>query len=935
VSKVACMPSLRLALAGLAASAVAAPLALAVPVATAAAAPGDPVDVRTGDTPETTVFPNDRFTVPDAAQLTGKRVSLPVPTCTEATRSTCEALEILNTTDGFDLQPRFFIPFTGDIDVATVTPQSLYVEGPAGRVGLQELTFDPALDVLAARTREQLPEQTPHTLVITPFVRDTTGRSIAGEVRVPFTTMSGTTELDRIRKALDDGSAYAAAGIADREASFTQPNPGDAFPVASPVTTVFPPTSAESITRRDQKTTDPKVLSDSRVPNLSVNRVGCYAFGSFESPQFAREDATITPTATTRTPPVVGKQRTGFALIVPAGTPPAGGWPVAVYGPGFTRSYFDLFVTSDNNAAAGIATIATNPLGHGFGPASQVAVGGPGGATFLSYGRGKDLNGDGEITASEGSQPATSVALDNNGDVASEEPSPNQIHGLRGGLIQTTVDNMALVRTVEAGIAVPNCPLGGGTAPLRTTEIDYYGLSFGGIYGTMLMGTDPHVKDALLNVGGGPIVDIARLSAFRPLLASTLRTSKPSLTNGGPGRDGFTESWPLPHDAAIIDPFPGAMPIQRYLSYATWYGRPGGPETYAPLLRKDPRNGEKNVLYQVAFGDATVPNVTSGNIIGAGELLDRVTYYRNDRTPTASRNPHGFLADPTVFGRQMAQAQLTSFLSSGNVTDPDSRGSVFEVPIANPDNLQCLHYPHPQTGQGAFGQPGQGPFSGSNGPPAAGECPPRPLDNPQARAIDDACPQGRVPADSRRDDDGNTHDRSIDCMVWWEIASGTSSTEYDPEVEVTRAQMARFVANLVDRSGGDLPTDVPDAFTDDDGDFHEVSINRLAAAGIISGKDGDRYAPSERVNRGQMAKFLVLAYEFVSDRSLTDAGDYFGDDENSTQESNINKAAEAGFSSGRDGEYQPNGTVRRDAMASFLARTLDLLVEEGTTPPKG
>jgi hypothetical protein len=31
------------------------------------------------------------------------------------------------------VQPRFFIPFTGDIDVATVTPESVYVRGrPAG-----------------------------------------------------------------------------------------------------------------------------------------------------------------------------------------------------------------------------------------------------------------------------------------------------------------------------------------------------------------------------------------------------------------------------------------------------------------------------------------------------------------------------------------------------------------------------------------------------------------------------------------------------------------------------------------------------------------------------------------------------------------------------------------------------------------------------------
>jgi hypothetical protein len=583
--------------------------------------------------------------------------------------------------------------------------------------------------VLAARTREQLPEQTRHVLVITRSVRGTDGRPLADDVRVPFTTMSATTELARLRAALDDGSAYRAAGIASRQASFTQPNPGDAFPVEGEVTTVFAPTAAELITRNDQRTTSTasSTFTSAQVPNLALTGAGCYAFGSYESPQYARGDSTITPTPTTRTPPVQGKVRTGFALIVPAGVPPAGGWPVAVYGPGFTRSYFDLFVTADLNAAAGIATIATNPLGHGYGPASTITVDDPtGSATFLSYGRGKDLTGDGEIEAAEGSQPG--IAADRDPAPGSEgtdgevrgEPSPNQVHGLRGGLIQTVVDNMALVRAVEAGMSVPDCPLGAGsptgTAPLADDVTQYYGLSFGGIYGTMLMGTDPTLSQGLLNVGGGPIVDIARLSGFRDLLAATLRTSKPSLVNGGPGLEGFTESWPLPHDPPITDPVKGAIAIQRNLSDATWYGRPGGPEPYAPLLRLRPRGDAKRVLYQVAFGDGTVPNVTSGNIVRAGDLFDVTTYYRNDRTPTADRNPHGFLADPTVFGRQMGQLQLTTFLETGQIIDPDGPGGVFETPIANEDNLQCLHYPHPQTGEEAFP------------PGAAGECPPRPVD---------------------------------------------------------------------------------------------------------------------------------------------------------------------------------------------------------------
>ena len=682
--------------------------ALLSPVLVLPAQATETVAVRTGSTPETATVPDDRFTVADPAQATGRRVALPVPSCTPATRSTCDALRLLNTLDGFDLQPRVFIPFTGDIDARTVTPQTVWIEGGGRRVGLQQLTFDPASDTLAATAREQLAERTRHVLVISRGVRDTLGRQIAAAVRVPFTTMSGTSELDRMRKALDDGSAYRAAGITARGLDFTQ---GD-------TTTVFPPTSAELITRRDQRSADPAdPLVSSRVPNTAVAGAGCYAFGSVETPRFARPDATITPTPTTRTPPVVGKERIGFALIVPAGVPPVGGWPTAVYGPGFTRSYFDLFVTADANAAAGIATIATDPIGHGYGPRSQISVGAPGAeTTFLAYGRGRDLDGDGRIGESEGSQPTKRVTL-SGGQVVAEQPSPNMLHGLRGGLEQTALDNMALLRAVQRGPAVPGCT-GSPGATLAKTGTTYYGLSFGGIYGTMLMGTDPRPKRGLLNVAGGPITDVARLSAFRPLLADQLRVAKPSLRNGGPGRDGFTESIPDPLDAPVTDPVAGAMPLQRYLASATWYGRPGGPETYAPLLRKQPRNGAKQVLYQVAFGDYTVPNITSGNIIRAGDLFDTVTYYRNDRTPTAGRNPHGFLADPTIAGREQAQAQLTTFLETGERVDPDGPGKVFQTPIENRFNLQCLHYPNPQTGQGAFGEDG--------GPPAAGECRRRP-----------------------------------------------------------------------------------------------------------------------------------------------------------------------------------------------------------------
>jgi hypothetical protein len=212
---------------------------------------------------------------------------------------------------------------------------------------------------------------------------------------------------------------------------------------------------------------------------------------------------------------------------------------------------------------------------------------------------------------------------------------------------------------------------------------------------------------------------------------------------------------------------------------------------------------------------------------------------------------------------------------------------------------------------------------------------PQPTPGPSSatvRSLDSACPQDRVPARSRTDARGNTHERAIDCMVWWEIAQGTSATTYDPGVGVTREQMAAFVARLIEKGGASLPSNPGNAYSDDDTSPHHARINELAAAGVVDGKGAGRFGPKETVNRAQMAKFIVNAYEFVSDQTLTASSNYFADDEGHVLERFINASAEAGFTVGRGGGYEPAGVVLRDQMAAFLARTLDLLVDEGTTP---
>jgi hypothetical protein len=245
-------------------------------------------------------------------------------------------------------------------------------------------------------------------------------------------------------------------------------------------------------------------------------------------------------------------------------------------------------------------------------------------------------------------------------------------------------------------------------------RISYYGISFGGIYGTMLMGTDPLFHRGLLNVPGGPIVDIARLSSFRGDLADQLERSHPKLLNGGPGLNGFTEDLPLRSEPPRVIEHPGAAALQELFGSSNWYERSGSPETFAPRirLRPDPawKSQPKEVAFQTAYGDGTVPNFTAGTLYRAGQLFDRVTYYRNDKSPTFGSDPHGFLADPTLAGRTPGQQQLGEFLATGQLTNPDP--AEFEVPLGSPGNLECLHYADPQTGTPQDRQP----F------PASGEC---------------------------------------------------------------------------------------------------------------------------------------------------------------------------------------------------------------------
>ena len=312
-----------------------------------------------GNPPPLTLFPSDGLTVPDPAQATAKRVDLPEPADCVANKSECDEITLIDKLDGFDLDPAISVHFSGAIDVAKVTDDSVYVEptGGGARIGVNRLVWDGSTTTLYAHPKQQLHEASEYRLVVTPAANGQTGTST-------FTTMSATRALTRMRQQIDDGSAYTSAGITDRGLSLDQD--GTHQPAAYAAATIVPVVGMTRTEDIGSGKTQTEQVFDSALPES-------------RTPEHMRSASSTLPNGSTRPrgrsrrprpagsgPTAVRAERVGFALVTPMGTPPPGGWPVAIFGPGITRSEYRRVPRVRRDPQEGIATISIDPVGHAY-----------------------------------------------------------------------------------------------------------------------------------------------------------------------------------------------------------------------------------------------------------------------------------------------------------------------------------------------------------------------------------------------------------------------------------------------------------------------------------------------------------------------------------------------------------------------------------------
>jgi hypothetical protein len=691
-------------------------------------------------TPTGGPFPCNEFTALDASHNTGQRVNLPLPDASTHP-SDYEDTQVLNTLDGFNMQPRLSIPFDGPIDVNTVTSHSVFLislgdtlnedQHRGEVVGINQVVWDVATTTLHLESDALLAQHTCYALIVTNGIHDAQGnpveatekfrhfrQTVHGEYKHElreaihaarrhgvrardivaasvFTTQSATAILEKIRDQIKAAT----------------PAPADFNLGSGGERTVFNRAEVTGIHWEQQTGDNPPSFTPTDL-NLSLldiipGAVGQLAFGKYSSPDYEVHPGEYIPAVGTYTgtPAVQGTNAIYFNLVLPSGARPAGGWPVVIYGHGATVSKYNAFVVGASLAEHGIATIAINVAGHGFGPLGTLTVNQTGGrsVTFPAGGRGFDQNGDGVIGNREGLIVAP----------------PRTIIDDRDGFRQTVADLMQLVRVIEVGVDID----GDGLRDLDPTRIYYLGHSLGGQYGTDLLGIEPSIRVGAFSSAGGPRTSrlLAPGPLYRGYYSGLLAARVPSLING-PGitnLDGvatgpryFNENMPLRNglrltvtradgtsdviQSPVTNTVAGAMEIQLVIKNEEWVLQATNPVAYAPHLRKDPLAGMpvKSVLYLFAKGDQQSPNPAETGLLRAGDLADHATFYRTDlafaEDPTVPKDPHSFMPMilfPGLAGAiaRGAQEQIAAFFASDGtqIIHPEP-ARFFEVPIQGP-----------------------------------------------------------------------------------------------------------------------------------------------------------------------------------------------------------------------------------------------------------
>ena len=177
-----------------------------------------------------------------------------------------------------------------------------------------------------------------------------------------------------------------------------------------------------------------------------------------------------------------------------------------------------------------------------------------------------------------------------------------------------------------------------------------------------------------------------------------------------------------------------------------------------------------------------------------------------------------------------------------------------------------------------------------------------------------------------------THADNITCLK--ELGIPAEGDAYRPSDDMTRSEMARFMARTYAIVTGEEAEVADHAFTDVSADDPNADdIARIAGLGITNGvnPEGTLYDPDGTVIRGHMALFLTRLYTAAAGEDAPAADTEFTDiaERSDEQQAAIGQIFGLGVTTGTTPTtYSPSANVTREQMGSFVARMYRALVAE-------
>jgi hypothetical protein len=172
------------------------------------------------------------------------------------------------------------------------------------------------------------------------------------------------------------------------------------------------------------------------------------------------------------------------------------------------------------------------------------------------------------------------------------------------------------------------------------------------------------------------------------------------------------------------------------------------------------------------------------------------------------------------------------------------------------------------------------------------------------------------------DDDTSVHQDNIEAIAEMGITHGCNPPDNDlfcPERELTRGEITAFLRRMLE-----LPAASSDYYDDDGGSIFEEDINALTEAGIGFGCSATDYCPEDELRRDEMAELLVRTFGYANPEGtdfFSDDGDSaFEDSINKLRANGIT----FGCNPPAGDQFCPDRSLTRGEMATFLARALGL-----------